>query len=183
MIVRFRRHFLLAIVCWLFVGPSDAAAETTVSDVDKYSYGANLGWIDWQGDGTSGAAFSAAFASGFIYGANIGWISIGDGSPLNGTDYGNASAADFGVNVDADSDPDFFLLSGRAYSANIGWINFDVVAQTGPTGRPRIDKTDARLKGFAYSANLGWLSLESDGIAIVRTGLLSAVADAWMLYR
>lgn len=179
---RFRNYFLLPLICAVIFGPGSVSAETTVNGTDKFSYGANLGWINWQGDETNGAAFSIAYASGFIYGANIGWVSLGDGTPSNGTDYGNASAADFGVNVDADSDPDFFLLSGRGYSANIGWINFDVEAQTGPAGRPRIDKADARLKGFAYSANLGWLALESDGIAIVRTGLLSMVSDAWMLY-
>lgn len=167
-----RRAFLRAVAPgFLVIFAAAAVASSTVDPVDRYSWSGNLGWIDWRADGTNGAAFNDRFAGGFIWSANAGWISLGDGTPANGTSYANTSAADFGVNVDAASDPDFFLLTGFAWSANVGWISFDVAAQTGPSGRPRIEKGSGILRGSVWSANAGWLTLDS-AAAVVRTGLV-----------
>lgn len=159
-----------------------AVALTTVSNTDKYSYAANAGWINWQGDVTNGAQFTNKIASGFIYSANVGWINLGDGSPANGTSYSNTTASDFGVNVDSTSDPQASILSGYAYGANIGWISFDVKTQAGVENQPRIDKTTGILKGYAWAANVGWIALESPGIAQVVVHVFSEAED-WSLYQ
>ena len=31
------------------------SAATTINSANKFAYGANLGWMDWRGDTTSGA--------------------------------------------------------------------------------------------------------------------------------
>ena len=126
-----------------------------------------MGWLNWRPNETDGPLITTQFASGFVYGANIGWINLGDGSPANGTSYSNTSAGDFGVNVDATSDPDYYLLSGYAWSANCGWINFDVEAQAGSANQPRIEKATNILRGYAWGANIGWLTLDSFDTAYV----------------
>src|SRR5688572_21860368 len=79
---------------------------------EGFSWGANFGWMNWRSEGTSGAVLNERIASGWIYSANVGWISLGDGSPADGNQYSNATADDFGVNVDSVSDLKSCILSG-----------------------------------------------------------------------
>ena len=51
-------------------------AATTIDPVNKYAYGANLGWMDWRGDTANGAVIGAYVCSGYIYSANVGWINL-----------------------------------------------------------------------------------------------------------
>lgn len=173
--MRTRDALLTAALCFapMLFGPT-ARSATTVDQDDKYSWGPNIGWINWQGDVDNGAVFTETIAWGAIYSGNAGWISIGDGSPRFGVNYSNVLANDFGLNVDAVSDPDYFILSGYAYSANMGWITFDVGEYAGADYQPRIEKATGILRGCAWSANAGWLVLDSPGTAIVRTGLIAA---------
>ena len=175
---------VLLLSCLLIPIAQILSPETTIVDPDKYSWGGNIGWINWEADGANGAALNGVIMHGFIYSANVGWINLGDGAPAGGGAYSNASAQDFGVNVDAATSPDFYLLSGYAWSANAGWINFDVAAQTGDENRPRISKTTGVFEGFAWGANLGWLSLNSEPIAILRTRVEppDAAARDWRQY-
>lgn len=159
-----------------------AAAQTNISNTDKYSWGANIGWINWQGDVTHGALIANKFVSGFIYSANVGWINLGDGTPTNGTQYSNTSTSDFGVNVDSTSDPNYYILTGYAYGANVGWINFNVQTQAGKDNQPRIEKTTGIFKGSAWGANIGWLPLESPGMAVVKTSFGINMIQNWTLY-
>lgn len=164
-----------------------AMADTSIVGTENYSWAPNAGWIDWQGDVANGAIINNHYASGFIYGANIGWINLGSGMPLFGPRYSNATADDFGVNVDALSDPGACILSGFAWSANAGWIVFDVAATAGPEYQPRIEKGTGILRGTAYSPNLGWLPLESLGggdFAILRSdpSFMGTPARHWPLY-
>ena len=85
-------------------------ADTTINATNKYSYGANIGWINWQGDNANGAVIGDYVCTGFIYSANVGWINLGNGAPTNGIRYQNLSANDFGVNHDGDGN-----LRGFAY--------------------------------------------------------------------
>jgi hypothetical protein len=151
-------------------------AATTINAVNKYAYGANLGWMDWRGDTANGAVIGDFVCSGSIYAANAGWISLGGGAPTNGIRYLNLSAADFGVNHDGVGN-----LRGFAYGANIGWINFE------GTGAPRVDLLTGKMSGSVYSANCGWISL-SNTFALVQTdsfntGLLApnGLPVAWLL--
>lgn len=138
--------------------PALLPAQTSILDSAPFSWGPNIGWIDWRGNLTSGAVLNnPPVASGFIYSANIGWIHLGDGTPTDGIAYGNNTADDYGVNLDT-TNPGIILLSGYAYSANAGWISFE---GTDPATRPRIDKATGRLAGYAYGANIGWLPLDA----------------------
>jgi hypothetical protein len=132
-------------------------AATTIDPANKYAYGANIGWMDWRGDGSTNAVIGAYVCSGYIYAANVGWINLGSGSPTNSIYYQNLSANDFGVNNDGLGN-----LRGYAYGANIGWINFE------NTGAPKVDLWTGVLTGFVYSANCGWISL-SNSAAFVQT--------------
>jgi hypothetical protein len=124
-----------------------SAPDSTVSPDDRYNWSANVGWLDWRANGANGAVFTPTVASGYVYAANIGWIGLGDGSPANGQVYSNTAASDYGINVDAYSDPANYLLSGYAYSANCGWISFDVAS---PADRPRIERHTGILRGWAW---------------------------------
>ncbi len=147
-----------------------AQAATTFNDVNKHAYGANIGWINCQGDVANGAVIGEYVCSGYLYGANAGWIHLGDGSPANGIQYANDSATDYGVNHDG-----FGNLSGCAYGANIGWVAFE------SQGNPKVSLADGYLSGYAWSANCGWISLagtiQAGGDFHVQTDFIQNGAD------
>ena len=153
------------------------AAQTTINTANKYSYGANIGWMNWRGDGTNGAVVSAYVCSGSIYSANVGWINLGSGVPANGIQYQNNNATDFGVNLSNTG-----KLRGYAYGANIGWLNFENL------GDPHINLLNGKFGGSVFSANCGWISL-STLFAYVQTDTVQpgvdtdgdGLPDAWEL--
>ena len=69
-------------------------AVSTIDPENKHAYGANIGWINAEGDVANGAVIGQAFCEGYMYGANVGWIHLGDGAPVTGTAYANSSATD-----------------------------------------------------------------------------------------
>ncbi|HEX5398711.1 MAG TPA: hypothetical protein VFY06_06655 [Verrucomicrobiae bacterium] len=152
-------------------------AGTTIDTANHYTYGANLGWMDWRGDTASGAAIGEYICSGYIYSANVGWISLGSSTPADGIYYQNNSATDWGVNQDGLGN-----LRGYAWGANIGWINFE------KTGAPKVDLYTGKLSGYIYSANCGWISL-SNAYADLQTDTIApgtdtdgdGIPDAWEL--
>jgi len=135
-------------------------AASTIDAANRYSYGANIGWMDWRGDTNHGAIIGEYVCSGYLFAANVGWINLGGGAPANGIQYQNNSAADFGVNNDGLGN-----LSGYAYGANIGWLAF-----TNP-GAPRVNLLTGEFSGYVWSANCGWISL-SNAVASVQTDSL-----------
>jgi len=179
------RRILLALIFLLLAAPV-LMADTTVSDTDKYSWGSNIGWLNWQGDKTHGVVFdNTDYLSGYIFSANCGWINLGDGSPEPGTAYANDSADDFGVNISGE-DGNYYYLSGYAWSPNLGWLNVnaygDFAARFGASIPPVIFKSTGGLGGHIWSANAGWLPLKSDPIATVDlTGQPIPVITGWML--
>jgi len=155
---------------------STQAATTTIDTANRYTYGANIGWLNSVGDTNNGAVIGEYVCSGYIYSANVGWIHLGSGAPANQIQYQNNSATDFGVNQDG-----FGNLRGYAYGANIGWINFE------NTGAPKVDLFTGKLSGYAWSANCGWISL-SNAVAQVQTDLIQkgtlapdGLPIAWLL--
>jgi hypothetical protein len=139
-------------------------AATTIDPVNKYAYGANIGWMDWSGgtgETATGVVMGDYVCSGYIYSANVGWINLGSGSPTNGIYYLNLATNDFGVNNDGLGN-----LSGYAWGANIGWITFE---QT--YGKPNVNLLTGALSGYVWSANCGWISL-SNAEAYVETDYL-----------
>lgn len=150
-----------------------AKASATINSANHFAYGANIGWIDWRGDATTGAVIGEFICSGYIYSANVGWIHLGSGSPANGIRYQNNSPTDYGVNHDGLGN-----LSGYAYGANIGWINFTNRDATGALlAGPKFDLRTGRFGGFVWSANCGWISL-SNAMAFVQTDTIQTGADS-----
>ena len=153
-------------------------AATTIDPAHNTAYGANIGWINAEGDVANGAVIGQAFCSGYLYSANVGWIHLGDGTPDNGIAYGNASATDCGVNHDG-----FGKLSGYAYGANVGWINFE---QT--HGKPKFSLVTGKFSGSVWGANVGWIGL-GESLGYVATLTIDPgpdtdadnIPDAWEL--
>ena len=152
------------------------AAPSTISNTDRYPYAANAGWIDLYATGTDGVRVYDTVLAGSAYAANFGWIDFGNGTPTNFHTYSNATATDFGVNVNYNTG----ALTGYAYAANIGWITFE---QT--YGFPKIDLRTGIFSGSAYSANIGWIALDTtfsvlDTITITRPDTDGdGIADGW----
>jgi hypothetical protein len=158
---------VLALVSAFILQPSALLeAATTINPVNKYAYGANLGWLNAYADGANGAVIGEYVCSGYIYAANVGWIHLGGGAPANQIQYQNNSGTDFGVNRDGLGN-----LRGYAYGANIGWLNFE------NTGAAKVDLATGVLSGYAYSANCGWISL-SNAVAYVQTDSIAPGADS-----
>jgi hypothetical protein len=116
-------------------------ADTTIDPVNRYAWGANIGFTDWRPSPTDGVDIGISFCAGYIYAANVGWIKMGAGTTANGTAYSNASPDDFGVNCSAGATGEK-NLRGFAYGANIGWVNFQA------TGNPRVVLATGQLRGF-----------------------------------
>ncbi len=151
-----------------------AAAQSTISPANHQAYGANTGWIDFRTSAADGVRVTESYLSGKAYAANFGWIDFGDGTPVNGYNYSNASAADYGVNFSADG-----TLTGFAWAANIGWINFE---QT--QGKPQVNLITGKLSGYAWSTNTGWISLDTTQSDLVTSIARpdtdgDGIADAW----
>ena len=170
---------LLILLTWISLAVA-AHAATSINTVNRFAYGANIGWLDWRGDVASGAFV----CSGSMYAANTGWISLGDGTPANGVRYQNNSATDSGVNHDGAGN-----LLGYAYGANIGWLTFTNRASTGAFyDGPKVDLLTGRLSGFVWSANCGWISL-NNAQAFVQTDTMDCgpdtdgdgISDMWEL--
>ena len=144
-----------------------ASSSSLASDTERFAWGENVGWLNWQGQrGDDGVPFGAGRARffpdhlrGWVWGENVGWINLGQNGPypepsMQGVD-GDMDA--FGVNIDASG-----VLSGYAWSENIGWISFgpfdsSVTDANGDTVQPRLE--DGRLRGLAWGENVGWINL------------------------
>src|SRR5207237_596843 len=148
---------LVAAITMVFVASS--RADTTIDSVNRYAWGANIGFTDWRPSTIDGVNIGDNFCAGFIYAANVGWKKIGAGTPANGISYSNRSATDFGVNCSAGAAGEK-NLRGFAYGANIGWINFEA------TGNPRVILSTGQLRGFIWSANCGWINLDDANVFV-----------------
>jgi hypothetical protein len=136
-------------------------AATSIDLINRYAYGANIGWMDGVADTNNGAVIGQYYCWGSLYSANVGWINFGGGSPANSVAYQNNTSSDFGVNTDGSGH-----LRGYAYGANIGWVAFET------NGNPEVNLLTGQLSGSVWSANCGWISL-SNAVAYVQTDTLS----------
>jgi hypothetical protein len=163
----FQRFSVSAFILSFSLQPSAfVQAATSINATDKYAYGANIGWIDARGNTNSGAVIGEFICSGYLYSADIGWINLGSNAPVNGIQYQNNSATDYGVNHDGQGN-----LRGFAYSPNVGWINFE------SNGAPKVNLQTGKLSGSVYSANCGWIGL-SNTFAVVQTDTIPGGADS-----
>lgn len=150
-------RWLIAAVAATALADNCSAIVSTIDPSNRYAYGANIGWLDFN----YSAVIGEYVCYGYIYSANVGWINLGNGSPANGIQYQNNSASDYGVNNDGNGN-----LRGYAYGANIGWINFE------NNGAPKFDLLTGQFSGWVWSANCGWISL-SNAVAYVQTDSVS----------
>jgi hypothetical protein len=148
-----------------------AAAQVAPNANAKFSWGENIGWMNWRDSGTASVgeggsqavrlSAGGTFLSGFAWSENTGYVNFGDGTPGNGAAYANptsgnvAGVPDFGVNID----PATGELSGYAWGENIGWINFNM-GSLSAAQRPRLTGED-RLVGHAWGENVGWINFSS----------------------
>jgi hypothetical protein len=108
-----------------------------MDDGSQYSWGENVGWINWEPSYGPGCTVGDYTVTGYLWGENIGWINL---SPTYG-----------GVTNDGAGN-----LTGYAWGENVGWINFN------PTyGGVAIDDK-GYLEGWAWGENIGWIHLEYD---------------------
>ena len=154
-------HTRLTLTAFLLTAAASSALAqpTNITAANKFSWCENGGWMNWRDAGspigTQGGFLAGSFASGFVWMENLGWLNLGDGTPVNGVAYANATGADFGVNIDADG-----ALSGLAWGENIGWFNF-TLPNLPANQRPRLDKSTSRLRGYVWGENIGWINLDS----------------------
>jgi hypothetical protein len=142
----------------LAAGAGRALAQSDVDPVNKFSWSENCGWMNWRdaNGAAQGVRNRTTFLSGYIWGENIGWVNVGNGSPINGVSYSNATGADFGVNIGTGG-----ALSGYAWGENVGWINFSGGAMASPPQPARLDAAARRFRGYAWGENIGWINLDS----------------------
>ena len=130
------------------VTPITVHGEGNIDPVEKYSWGENVGWQNWNpgfGEVTVVTNGVSGYLTGHIWCENIGWIKLGDGIGP----YANSGPTDWGVNLDAAGN-----LSGYAWGENVGWINFDHALCTAA-----IEPADGRFSGYAWGENIGWVNL------------------------
>jgi len=136
--VSFTYFFLLSYNGW---------ATDNIDPTNKYGWAENSGWVNvapTNGGVTVHYDGSSGYLTGLAWGENIGWIKLGNNS---GGPYTNASANDWGVNLDASG-----KLSGYAWGENAGWIKFN------PSNSVvTIDLATGQFNGDAWGENIGWV--------------------------
>ncbi len=161
----------------LLLAAASASAATNIDIFNtgkRYAWSENGGWLNLQGDISSGVYVGATVLRGFAWHENFGWINFGSGAPA-GTQYSNTSAEDFGVNIDPAGN-----LSGYAWGENIGWIAFDTQSAGGAS--VKINKASGRFSRYAWGENIGWLAFENIDHAHVATAPGFSAARNWTLY-
>lgn len=165
-----------------------ASAQTTIDTTNKWAWSSGASWINCRTIVTNGGVVSTNgvsvnefFLSGYMYSATAGWIDVGRGSPTNGTNYSNATSADYGVNLDNKGH-----LTGYAWNESAGWINFSWTNDPDAVRAPKVNLQNGIFSGYAWGASLGWISLSNSSVARMKTVALAAtdantngISDAW----
>jgi hypothetical protein len=123
-----------------------ALAAGNISTTDKWAWGANVGWINFNPD-NGGVTVYPDHLQGYAWGENVGWIRLGTHTGGSPHTYGNTSNTDYGVNRNTSTG----ALSGYAWSTNAGWINF-APSNGGVTVSPA-----GEFSGYAWGENIGWI--------------------------
>jgi hypothetical protein len=127
---------------------------TSIDSVFKYSWGENIGWLNWRdaNGGSQGVEYHSNHLAGYIWAENVGFVNVGNG----GGPYTNTNDTNYGVNILGGGN-----LAGYAWGENIGWINFDTAAALGGAGQQaRYDAGANRFRGYAWGENVGWINLD-----------------------
>ncbi|MGA1864330.1 MAG: thrombospondin type 3 repeat-containing protein [bacterium] len=108
-----------------------------LEDGSQYSYGENIGWLNFEPVLGEGVNVEDTALTGYVWAENIGWIN------LNPEEHG-------GVTNDGCGN-----LSGYAWGENAGWINF-APNYGGVTIYP-----NGNFHGWAWGENIGWIHFQS----------------------
>jgi len=147
-----------------------ALATTNVDPVSKFSWGENIGFMNWAdaNTGIDGVEVFSDHLKGFIWGENVGWINTGDGA----APYANTNGTNFGVNILGSG-----FCDGFAWGENIGWINFGTQPSVGAQGAS-FDFVAGRFKGFAWGENVGWINLDDANVFVAASPVIFCFGDA-----
>ncbi|MCC6426571.1 MAG: EF-hand domain-containing protein [Phycisphaerales bacterium] len=141
---------------------STALAQSNVDPVNKYTWGENIGFMNWRdaNNDLSGVAVndSLGYLAGHIWCENVGWIRLGNG----GGPYLNTNGTNYGVNLNTATGN----LSGYGWGENIGWVNFSGGALATPAQPARFDLNDRRFRGYAWAENVGWINLDNNNVFV-----------------
>ncbi|MBK7403314.1 MAG: hypothetical protein IPJ41_01440 [Phycisphaerales bacterium] len=171
---------------------SPALAQSDVSLTNKWSWGENIGFMNWRDagdpDGAQGVQLYSSFLGGYVWCENVGWMNLGDGTPAKGSSYANVNGTDFGVNLNTSDGS----LTGYGWGENVGWVNFSGGALAKPAQPARLDLATNRLRGYAWGENVGWINLDDgehfvafncpgdfNGDGLVDTRDVIAFLNAW----
>lgn len=144
---------LLAIIPALFLWISSVAAGNIDPDSNgsRYTYGENIGWLNFDAPLSPGVTVTDSLVTGFVWSENTGWIS------LSCLDTGSCGTLSYGIINNGAGN-----LSGNAWGENIGWVNFE------PTGGGvQIDEC-GDFSGQAWGENIGWINFGPDSNAQFR---------------
>lgn len=145
---------IAAIVIGLF-SVVQAAREGNIDPDDRWAWSTNGGWINFN-PVHGGVTVYADHLEGYAWGENVGWIRMGAHTGGGLHTYGNASAGDYGVNVDGNGN-----LFGYAWGTSVGWINF-----APDHGGVTIDLVGGSLDGYAWGENVGWIHFKHTAVPV-----------------
>ena len=126
------------------------AATGNIDPVDKWAWGTNAGWINFN-PSHGGVTVYSDHLEGYAWGENIGWIRMGSYDGGGTHTYANTTQDNYGVNNDGNGN-----LFGYAWGSNVGWINFNP-AHGGVT----IDPATGSFDGYAWGENVGWIHFKN----------------------
>lgn len=139
--------------------PSDwGVNHDGVGNLRGMAYGANIGWIAFESNGTPRVDLRTGNLSGSAWGANVGWIGLSNAFAFVRTD-----SLDPGRDSDGDGIPDAWELANSGSLTNLGAGDRD---------------TDGATDGAEYLADTDPLSDASrlDLVSLRRTSTTNAVA-------
>ena len=161
----------------LLAAATPAQAGTPMPRDDRWAWGENIGWINFEGQpgGQGQVRFLPAGLSGYAWAENVGWINVGQGGDYVPADeqgpptFPNPNQR-FGVRIEGQIGDAVRPLSGWAWGENIGWLNFNTweLAIEDAAGDPagaRIENDglgEPRIRGYVWAENVGWINFDDD---------------------
>lgn len=132
---------------------------------DKYAYGENVGWLNFEPNNDPCVTVYDNRLSGFVWAENIGWIKLDP----NDTD------PNCGVKNDGTG-----LLSGFAWGENVGWINFNPKIPGDPNHYGVTIDHQGNFAGWAWGENIGWIHFQHASLVeykVRTTWITSCIVD------
>jgi hypothetical protein len=118
-----------------------------IDTTDKYAWGSNIGWLNFNPSDGGGVTVYDDHLEGYVWAENIGWIRLGTHTAGGPHTYTNADQNTYGVNNDGSGN-----LSGYGWSTNAGWIRFNP-----SNGGVTVDSSTGDFDGYAWGENIGWI--------------------------